>query len=128
MRVQLTDRFVATARADGAQAEFFDTKVKGLSLRVSRAGTRRWHFHYTVSGRQAGARIAWEPIQPRRWRQPGQPLSRLDRRWKPAATRVGNPKASTVAALVDSYLAKRVVPNLRGADAIKRRLFGPLCR
>ena len=30
----------------------------------------------------------------------------------------------TVAALVDSYLAKRVLPNLRSADAIKRRLRG----
>jgi hypothetical protein len=37
MRVALTDRFVAAAKvvANGARAEFFDTKVKGLSLRVS---------------------------------------------------------------------------------------------
>jgi hypothetical protein len=31
MRIVLTDRFIAGAKSDGAQAEFFDAKTKGAS-------------------------------------------------------------------------------------------------
>ena len=124
MRVQMTDRFVATAKTDNAQAEFFDTKVKGLSLRVSRAGARRWHFHYTSSvGKRARASLGTYPATPLGAARAAaiEARSALESGSDP---RVGKSKASTVATLIDSYLAKHATPNLRGSDAVKRRLYG----
>jgi len=42
MRVQLTDRFCASARSSGAQTDYFDASVTGLALRVTSGGTRTW--------------------------------------------------------------------------------------
>ena len=65
MRVQMTDRFVATAKTDSVQSEFFDTQAKGLSLRVSRSGARRWHFHYTgTDGKRARSSLGSYPATP----------------------------------------------------------------
>ena len=47
LRVALTDRFVATAKAVGSQVDYFDAKVPGLSLRVSQRGARAWCFSFT---------------------------------------------------------------------------------
>ena len=47
MRVALTDRFVAGAKA-GARAEFFDSRVTGLALRVSPTA-KNWAFHFTTT-------------------------------------------------------------------------------
>ena len=47
MRVALTDRFVAAAKAVGSQVDYFDAKVPGLSLRVSQRGARAWCFSFT---------------------------------------------------------------------------------
>jgi integrase len=122
MRVQMTDRFVATAKTESVQAEFFDTQAKGLSLRVSRAGARRWHFHYTdADGRRARSSLGSYPATPLAAAR----AAAIEARASLEAgndPRAGKLKAPTVAALVDSYLAKRVLPNLRSADAIKRRL------
>lgn len=43
----LTDRFVAS---DAAPASYFDTTVKGLTLRVTAAGGKLWAFVYRVKG------------------------------------------------------------------------------
>ena len=55
MRIVLTDRFVAGAKGDGSgQVEFFDGKMKGLSLRVSRKGVKSWSFSFTTpNGKRA---------------------------------------------------------------------------
>jgi hypothetical protein len=122
--VQLTDRFVATAKADGTQTEYFDAGVKGLSLRVSRAGTRRWHFHYTgADGKRVRTSLGTYPATPLAAARASaiEARSTLESGGDPRGVK---PNAATVAALVDTYLAKRVFPNLRGADAIKRRLRG----
>jgi integrase len=124
MRVQLTDRFVATTKIDSVQAEFFDTKVKGLSLRVSRSGARRWHFHYTgADGKRARASLGTYPATPLGAARAAavEARSALEAGDDP---RAGKLKASTVATLIDSYLTKRVLPTLRGADRVKRRLYG----
>ena len=43
MRVQLTDRFCASAKATGApQTDYFDQTIPGLALRVTSRGTRSW--------------------------------------------------------------------------------------
>ena len=124
MRVQMTDRFVATAKTDSAQSEFFDTKVKGLSLRVSRAGARRWHFHFTdADGKRARTSLGTYPATPLGAARAAaiEARSALESGSDP---RSGKSTASTVATLADSYLAKRVMPNLRGSDGVKGRLYG----
>jgi hypothetical protein len=73
MRVQLTDRFCSTARAE-SQVDYFDAQVSGLALRVSRT-VKSWSLHFSrPDARRArlslGRRSAWpppeqEPLKPR---------------------------------------------------------------
>jgi integrase len=121
MRVQMTDRFVATVRTDQTQAEYFDTKVKGLSLRVSRAGARHWHYHFTADGKRARSSLGTYPATPLAAARAAaiEARSSLEAGGDPRSTA---PSAMTVAALIESYIAKRVLPNLRGAEAVRRRL------
>jgi integrase len=44
------DRFVASVRAT-SRKNYFDTKAKGLTLRVSPSGAKTWHFVYRVNGK-----------------------------------------------------------------------------
>lgn len=51
---ELTSKFVqgAKAREDGKRSEFFDSVVRGLSLRVTSSGAKSWSFLYSVSGKK----------------------------------------------------------------------------
>lgn len=122
MRIALTDRFVTLAKAE-ARSEFFDTKVKGLALRVSPTA-KGWAFHFTTAGGKrarltlgtfpavtlAGARGL--AIEAQAAVQAGE---------DPRASKTG---AMTVAALAENYLAKHVRVNLRSSSAkqIERRM------
>jgi integrase len=121
MRIVLTDRFVAGAKSDGsAQAEFFDAKTKGLSLRVSQKGVKAWSFSFTASsGKRARLTLGSFPamtlaaarglaLEARRAVQSGQ---------DPRLHKAG---AMTLAALIESYVAKHV-RNLRSATQVERR-------
>src|SRR5262245_31126458 len=49
MKVQLTDRFCAHAKALGeAQTDYFDETVPGLALRVTSRGTKAWTFLHGI--------------------------------------------------------------------------------
>jgi integrase len=48
-RLNLTDRFVASARAN-ARIAYFDTKARGLALRITPAGAKTWSFVYRSGG------------------------------------------------------------------------------
>src|SRR5581483_6583600 len=48
-RVNFTDRFVASARAT-SRIVYFDTKARGLALRVTPAGAKTWSFVYRAAG------------------------------------------------------------------------------
>src|SRR3954463_3145917 len=48
--VNLTDRFVASARST-SRVVFFDTKTRGLALRVTPAGAKTWSFVYRAGGK-----------------------------------------------------------------------------
>jgi integrase len=64
MRLALTDRFVAAAKADGvSQADYFDEKTPGLALRVSEAGTKVWTFNFTSpkDGKRARLKVGSYP-------------------------------------------------------------------
>src|SRR3954467_15277446 len=49
-RTALTDRFVAAVRPP-ARVVYFDSKAKGLALRVTPAGVKTWTFVYRAGGK-----------------------------------------------------------------------------
>lgn len=122
MRVALTDRFVAGAKSTSSRTEFFDTKAKGLSLRVSERGAKTWSLHFTgADGRRSRVTLGQYPSM-------GLAAARgvaietrgiIETGSDPRAHKSG---AMTVSAVVDSYLAKHVRPNLRGSRQVERRL------
>src|SRR5262245_30127495 len=59
---ELTDRFCqSTKPVGGKQTDFFDTVVKGLSLRVS-TGTRAFYLNYTApTGKRARMKLGRYP-------------------------------------------------------------------
>src|SRR5947209_19860129 len=46
-RLNLTDRFVASARTT-TRIAYFDTKTRGLALRITPTGTKTWAFVYRL--------------------------------------------------------------------------------
>src|SRR4029077_4196590 len=102
MRVALTYRLVAGVR-QGTRTEFFDTRVKGLSLRVSPTA-KGWALHFTAANGKR-ARLTIGPY-------PSVSLARargLALEAKAAAQAGQDPRmhkagAMTVATLVESYL------------------------
>lgn len=48
--MNLTDRFVASARST-SRVVYFDTKTRGLALRVTPAGAKTWSFVYRAGGK-----------------------------------------------------------------------------
>jgi integrase len=120
MRIALTDRFVAGAKA-GTRTEYFDSRVTGLSLRVS-PSAKSWAFHFTTAAGKR-ARLTLGPF-------PAITLASARSMALEAQTAVHSGQdprthaagVMTVATLVESYLAKHVRPNLRGASQVEWRL------
>jgi integrase len=126
-RLSLTDRFVAGAKPPaGVRVDYFDEKTAGLALRVSPGGWKSWTFHFTSPGDGKRARITLGTY-------PATSLSGARTRATEARQHLEadrDPRtvfadeaagAMTVAALVESYLAKHVRPNLRTAKETERR-------
>jgi integrase len=119
MRVALTDRFVASAKSGD---EYFDAKLKGLSLvPLQQGSTKTWWFHFTSpDGRRARVKLGTYPSM----RLAVARSSALEARALLEAG--GDPRAHkaggmTVAMLVESYIVKHVRP-LRNAYQIERRV------
>ena len=120
MRIVLTDRFVSAAKGNGrAQAEFFDAKTKGLSLRVSQKGVRSWSFSFTSNGKRARLTLGSFPavtlaaarglaLEAQATVQSGQ---------DPRLHKAG---AMTLAALIENYVVLHV-RSLRSAAQVERR-------
>ena len=108
MRVQLTDRFCASAKAKGAgpQTDYFDAQVTGLALRVTTGGTRTWTLLHGSPRRRITL-----------GRYPA--LSLAAARARALEVKDGR-TAGTVAALAETYL--RSIKGLRSAPEIERRL------
>jgi integrase len=125
-RVSLTDRFVSSARSDGApQTDYFDEKTPGLALRVSNRGRRSWTFLFTSPKDQKRARATLgtypatslaaartRAIEAREHLEAGR-----DPRDVFADQHAG---AMTLTQLATSYFEKHVA-GLRTAKAIERR-------
>jgi integrase len=50
----LTDRFCLSAKSIGteAQTDYFDEARKGLALRVTKAGSKSWTYHFTLAAKR----------------------------------------------------------------------------
>src|SRR6266511_184217 len=106
MRVQLTDRFCASAKSAGVQTDYFDVSVSGLALRVTSGGTKSWSLLYGTPRRRVSL-----------GRYPS--LSLAGARARALEVKDGR-SAGTVAALAEVYI--KSVSGLRSASAIERRL------
>jgi integrase len=128
VRVTLTDRMALHAKVDSVQIDHFDEKQPGLSLRVSPGGRKSWSFVYTRPSDRKRARITLgtypamslasargKAVEARGYVEAGQdPRTAI-------ATSLSS--AMTVSALVESYIAKHVKPNLRSYREIERRFL-----
>jgi integrase len=106
MRLQLTDRFCASAKATAVQTDYFDAAVSGLALRVTSQGTKSWSLLYGTPRRRVTL-----------GRYPS--LSLAGARAKAIEVKNGR-SAGTVAALAETYL--RSNSGLRSVREIERRL------
>ena len=106
MRVQLTDRFCASARSTEVQTDYFDAQVTGLALRVTSGGTRSWTLLHGTPRRRVTL-----------GRYPSLTLAAA--RARAIEVREGR-SAGTVAALSETYL--RSISGLRSRPEIERRL------
>jgi integrase len=126
MRVVLTDRFCAAAKVAGtAQADFFDTKVPGLSLRVTSAGRKAWTFMYTAPGDGRRVRIGLGTVPATLLAQARakalEARAHVEAGRDPRSVGSVDGGAMTVADLITSYIAKHA-SGLRSAMQIERRL------
>lgn len=127
-RVALTDRFIASAKPQGedAQTDYFDAGTTGLALRVT-ARQKTWTFNFTSPKDDKRARLTLgtypamslakaraEAIEAKGHVEGGR-----DPRDVMAAR---DASAMTVADLLRSYLEKHARPALRSAEAIERRM------
>ena len=66
MKVDLTDRFIAGLKPQDKPQDFFDTKAKGLNLRVTPSGVKAWSVMYTSpkNGKRARLSIGTYPASP----------------------------------------------------------------
>src|SRR5271157_1282677 len=122
MRLTMTDRFVATAKAT-KRVEYFDTTAKGLSLRVSE-GAKSWAFHYTRDARRGRLTLGSYPVMTLAQARAAAVEARgnLQRGEDPRAIFFSQrDQAATVQMLVERYLEMHVRPNLRSAAAVERR-------
>jgi integrase len=121
MRVELTDRFIATIKANTI-TDFFDAKTKGLSLRVAPTGSKSWAVMYTVPGSDRRARMVLGSY-------PATSLARARALAMEAHAKVEagtDPRTEathgtmTVAMLIDSYVAKHARTIKTGKDLARR--------
>jgi integrase len=106
MRVQLTDRFCASAKSPAVQTDYFDAQVSGLALRVTAGGTKAWTLLYGTPRRRVTL-----------GRYPALSLAAARAR----AIEVKNGRsAGTIAALAESYL--KASNGKRSVREIERRL------
>jgi integrase len=125
MKINLTDRFVAGAKADASgRSDYFDSTARGLSLRVSGTGVKSWCYHLTRNGKRERITLGSYPaigladarrlaVEARGAFEGGE-----DPRDLVMARQRG---AMTVKDLFEIYLTEHVQTNLRSAVEMERR-------
>jgi integrase len=125
MKVDLTDRFIQGLKPSAKPADYFDSKARGLNLRVTPNGIKSWSVLFTSprDGKRARISIGTYPATPlvtartRAVEMRGLVEAGTDPRQQKKTT--GHSGPMTVADLANSYLELRV-PTLRSAEAIRR--------
>jgi integrase len=144
-RRTLTDRFIASAKSiDGdAQTDYFDAAQQGLALRVTKAGTKSWTYHFSLSGRRVRmtfgtypatslakahtiadeARAALEAGRdPRSALAAPETLKAICEEWitrEAGALRTGDTRKSTLERLVYPVLGNRPISDIRRSDIVR---------
>jgi integrase len=144
-RRALTDRFCQHAKAaEGeAQTDYFDEDSPGLALRVSRAGSKSWTYHFTLGGRRVRmtfgtypatslakahtradeARAALEDGRdPRTALAKAQTLRAVCDEWSEregAGLRTGGDRKATLERLAYPTLGNRPIGDLRRSDIVR---------
>jgi integrase len=126
-RIALTDRFCASAKPLGGRVDYFDTTVKGLSLRVTEGGHRSWSFLFSSprDGKRARATLGTYPATPLASARARALEARghVDAGEDPRLVLAGQGAAQmTIEGLVGAYLRDPEKAALRSRDEIQRRL------
>ena len=129
MKVDLSDRFIAGLKGRDKPTDYFDTKARGLNLRVTPNGVKAWSVMFTSpeDGKRARLSLGTYPatslatartraIEARGLVEDGKDPRQVK---KKAKASVSGPM--TVRMLADEYLTK-YAPKLRGHREIRRKL------
>jgi integrase len=120
MQVELSDRFVAGAKP----GDYFDSKMRGLQVRVAPTGVKSWSVIFTspTDGKRARLSLGRYPSTSlaRARRLAGEAHGQIERGIDPRAAS-GLATGMTVAMLAEAYLRKHV-STLRGSRELERRL------
>ncbi|RUW85013.1 site-specific integrase [Mesorhizobium sp. M1E.F.Ca.ET.063.01.1.1] len=126
-QIELTDKFCQSAKAtSGRKADYFDTLVTGLVLRVSAGGTKSWYLVYGPPAKRQWLKLGCYPEIPLGGDRGARKRAR-DARAKvgdggdPVADKRSVAASQTVADLVDNYV-KRHASTRRSSGEIARRL------
>src|SRR5262245_66553433 len=65
-KVEFSDRFIATLKPQETAADYFDTKARGLNLRVTPTGVKAWSIMFTSprDGKRARLSLGTYPATP----------------------------------------------------------------
>ena len=110
-KLELSDRFIATLKPQEIAADYFDSKAKGLNLRVTPTGVKAWSVMFTSprDGKRARLSLGTYPATPLAKARTlaiearGHVESGIDPRDLGKRSTAG---PMTVAMLAESYLAK----------------------
>jgi integrase len=125
MKLDLSDRFLKTIKAEKT-TPFFDSKVPGLHIIVSRTGAKSWSLIYTTPGSDKRARLSLgtypaTSLATARTRAV-EARGKVEQGEDPRPAKDGPaPAANTVAWLVESYLSKHG-KGLKSGEALAYRL------
>jgi integrase len=130
MKVDLSDRFISGLKPKAIAIDYFDTKARGLNLRVTPNGVKAWSVMFTSprDGKRARLSLGTYPatglatartraIEVRGQVEAGTDPREEKKKEKEKAT--GGPM--TVAMLAENYLTKHA-NKLRSYDEVKRKL------
>ena len=124
-KLELSDRFIATLKPQEIAADYFDSKARGLNLRVTPTGVKAWSVMFTSpGGKRARLTLGTYPATPLAKARTlalearGHVESGIDPR------DLGKPSTAgpmTVAMLAESYIQKHG-STIRSGDEIARKM------
>jgi integrase len=130
MKVDLNDRFIAGLKPKETPTDYFDSKMRGLNLRVTPQGVKAWSVIFTSpkDGKRARLSIGTYPAtglataRTRAVEARGLVESGVDPRDQKKKQNAG---PMTVAMLAESYLEKHA-SKLRSHEEVRRKLYADI--